>query len=96
MTKATAMFRPTIPIASRFIRIPPFLNDEKNEGPTCNPIQNTNSISPKSWMKDKIEVLPVKPQCPANIPTNKTNVTPSEMPKTLIFPNRTPIDITKA
>ena len=40
--------------------------------------------------------IPVKPKCPAKIPTNKTNVTPSDMPKNLIFPNSTPAAITKA
>ena len=46
-------------------------------------------------MNDKMEAFPVNPKCPARIPTNKTKVTPSEMPKTLIFPNKTPAAITK-
>ena len=38
----------------------------------------------------------VKPICPATIPANSTNVTPSEMPKTLILPKYTPMAITMA
>ena len=34
--------------------MPPRLKDEKNEGPTCNPIQNTNNIRPKSLIKVKV------------------------------------------
>lgn len=37
-----------------------------------------------------------KTEVSAKIPTNKTNVTPSDMPKNLIFPNSTPAAITKA
>ena len=85
-----------MPVASRFSLIPPSLNEEKNEGPTCRPMQNTNNINPKSCRKERMAGFPVKPKCPAKIPTNKTKVTPSEMPKILIFPKSTPPEITKA
>ena len=59
-------------------------------------MQNTKRISPKSCKNDKIAGFPVKPKCPATMPTNKTNVTPNEMPKILIFPSKTPAAITNA
>ena len=58
----------------------------KKPGPTCIPIMNTNSISPKSCTKFKMGRGAVKPICPATIPAKSTKVTPSEMPSTLIFP----------
>lgn len=33
---------------------------------------------------------PMNPKCPATSPTNKTNVTPKEIPKNFCFPRYTP------
>ena len=85
-TNITRMFNATMPQANRFNVTPPFLKDSKNPGPTCKPIQYTNSIKPKSCKKFNVETGPVNPKCPAKIPANNTNVTPNEMPKNLIFP----------
>ena len=85
-----------MPTASMFRVIPPFLKEEKNDGPTCRPIQNTNKINPNSRIKCKMCVSPVKPKCPIRIPVKSTNVTPSDIPKILILPKSTPTDITNA
>ena len=74
---------------------PPFLNEEKNPGPTCNPIEKTNNISPKSLMKSITSWLTAKPKWPMARPTNSTNVIPSEIPDILIFPKAIPKAITK-
>ena len=78
-----------MPTASMFSVIPPFLKEEKNDGPTCRPMQNTNKIKPNSRMKCKMCISPVNPKCPIRIPVKRTNVTPSDTPKTLILPSST-------
>ena len=60
--------------------MPPFLKEEKKEGPTWSPMQNTKSISPNSRMKCRISVSAVKPKCPIKMPTNNTKVAPSDIP----------------
>ena len=85
-----------MPIVSMFSFIPPFLNEEKKDGPTCKPIQNTNRIKPNSRMKCKMCVSPVNPKCPIRIPVKSTNETPNDTPKILILPSSTPTDITNA
>ena len=86
----TAMFNTTTPVAMRFIVTPPFLNEEKNEGPTWRPMQKTNRMRPKSCTKFRISRLPVNPKCPIRMPTNKMNVTPKETPNIFSFPKSTP------
>ena len=95
MVRATAMLSTIIITANRFNVMPPFLKDEKKEGPTCRPMQNTNSVKPNSRRKCRIGVDTVKPKCPIRIPMKRTNVTPSEIPATLILPSKTPAAITK-
>ena len=90
------MFNAMIPTASKLRVIPPFLKEEKKEGPTCSPMQNTKSIRPNSRIKWSISGSPVKPKWPIKIPTKRTNVTPRDTPKTLIFPRSTPAVITNA
>ena len=46
-------------------------------------------------MKESIASFPVNPKWPTIIPAKSTKVTPKEIPKNLIFPNRTPTAITK-
>ena len=75
-----------MPIANILSVRPPCLNDEKNEGPTCNPMQNTNSINPKSFMKCKVFGSMWNPRLPAKMPTNKTQVIPNEIPRILNLP----------
>ena len=96
MPSATTMFSNTMATASAFSLMPPFLNDEKNDGPTCKPMQNTNKIRPNSRRKCRMCVSAVKPKCPIRIPVNNTKVTPSEMPKNLILPSNTPTEMTNA
>ena len=96
MPSATTIFSATMPTASMFSVIPPFLKEEKNDGPTCRPMQNTNKIKPNSRMKCRMCISPVNPKCPIRIPVKRTNVTPNDTPKTLILPSSTPTDITNA
>ena len=97
----------TTPLATRFavaaagnlgyeLDLKKLLKEEKKEGPTCRPMQNTKRIKPNSLIKCKIWLSPVKPKCPINIPVKRTKVTPSEIPKILIFPSSTPTEITNA
>ena len=78
----------------KFNSSPPFLKLSKKPGPTCRPIINTNSISPKSCIKVSISLGAVKPKCPATIPAKSTKVTPSEIPAILTLPIYTPAAIT--
>ena len=80
------MLSTTMPVAKRLSVMPPFLNDSKKPGPTCRPMQYTKRIRPKSCRKFKVDIVPVKPKCPAKMPANSTNVTPNEIPKNLILP----------
>ncbi len=76
--------------------IPPFLNDEKNPGPTCNPIEKTNRIRPNSLMKLSTPGSIVMPKWLAAMPTKRIHVVPSETPPILIFPSRIPTVMTSA
>ena len=51
------MFKNMIPNAKRLRVIPPFLNEEKNPGPTCKPIEYTNRIRPNSLAKSNTCLL---------------------------------------
>ena len=87
--------------ASPLSNMPPSLIVLKNEGPTCKPIENTNRIKPNSWMNFKVLWL-IKassgemrlPMCPIRMPTNSTNVAPSDMPRNFTLPKITPMAIT--
>ena len=79
---------------SAFILTPAVPKLSKKPGPTCRPIMNTKSTSPNSCRKVMMGMGAVKPMWPATMPANNTNVTPSEIPPNLIFPKRTPMDIT--
>ena len=68
----------------------------KKPGPTCSPIINTKRIRPKSCANVRMGVGAVKPICPATIPANNTNVTPSDTPPILILPKYTPTAMTMA
>ena len=67
-------------VASRLSRMPPCWKEVKNDGPTCKPMQKTKSIKPKSRMKCRMSVLPVKPKWPMRMPMNSTKVTPNDTP----------------
>ena len=69
---------------------PPLPKLSKKPGPTCRPIIKTNRINPKSCKKLNTGRGPVNLMLPAAMPTNKTKVTPSEIPPILILPSSTP------
>jgi len=69
---------------------PPFLKAEKNPGPTCNPMEYTNKISPNSFRKCNKCSFRFRLKCPKTMPTNKIQVTPREMPATFILPSIMP------
>ena len=87
-----------IPTASRFNVIPPRLEEEKNEAarPEVRYRRQKESVS-KSCTKERMSRISSKTgSVEPGFLRNKTNVTPSDMPKNLIFPNSTPAAITKA
>ena len=93
---ATIMSKHTTETATMFNCNPSFLNEEKNDGPTCKPTANTNSTSPKSFIKSSRVLSTDNPKCPQARPTNNTKAMPSEIPNILILPRLIPNAITNA
>ncbi len=75
---------------------PPRLSDEKNPGPTCKPIENTNSIRPNSLMKWSVAASKPMLKWPAAMPVNNIHVTPIETPLILILLSAMPAAMTIA
>ena len=76
--------------ASMFSFSPPLPKLSKKPGPTCKPIIKTNRIRPKSCRNVSVGVGPVKPMCPAKIPTKRMKVTPREIHLSLFYQDRLP------
>ena len=80
MMYAVAQPSSTIVAAIRFIFRLCLPNDEKKLGPTCRPIEYTNSISPRSLANASTRGSRRIPKCENAMPQNRIHVMPRVIP----------------